>query len=166
MQLSYAAISSPALLVCCFLPLPCLTPLARHPSCAPHPPGPRPYYYPQPCFTLTADRFKALQKRGLVEPRKPAGRKLGRKVEYVTGERQEKAREAQQEIEDLKKARKKAAKAGTAEAAQAVVAMAGGKGAKRKRQQQARKAAAQVQQPQLAPGSILPLEVGAADEAW
>jgi hypothetical protein len=41
--------------------------------------------YPQPCFLLAADRFKALQKRGLVEPRKPSGRKVGRKVEYVTG---------------------------------------------------------------------------------
>lgn len=115
----------------------------------------------QPCFTLAADRFKALQKRGVIEPRKPSGRKLGRKVEYVTGERQERAREQQQEIEDIKKARKKAAKSGSAEAAAAVVAMAGGKGSKRKKQQQK-----EQQKPQLAHGSILPLEVAAGGDAW
>lgn len=111
---------------------------------------------------LAADRYKALQKRGVIEPRKPSGRKLGKKIEYVAGERQERAREAQQEIEDLKKARKKAAKSGSAAAAEAVVAMAGGKGSKRKKQQQKQ---AQEKQ-QLAPGSILPLEVAAGDEAW
>lgn len=112
---------------------------------------------PQPCFLLAADRYKALQKRGLVEPRKPSGRKQGKRVEYVTGERQERAREQQQEIEDIKKARKKAAKSGSAEAAAAVVAMAGGKGSKRKKQQ--KQNAKQKQQVQLPPGSILPLEV-------
>lgn len=65
----------------------------------------------KPCFTVTADRFKALQKRGLIEPRKPANRKLGKKVEYVTGERREKAEERQQEISEMKAARKQAAKA-------------------------------------------------------
>jgi hypothetical protein len=105
---------------------------------------------------LAADRYKALQKRGVIEPRKPSGRKQGKKTEYVAGERQERAREAQQEIENIKKARKKAAKSGSAAAAEAVVVMAGGKGSsKRKKQEQ------QQKQP-LAPGSILPLEVAAA----
>lgn len=113
-------------------------------------------FLPQPCFLLAADRFKALQKRGLVEPRKPSWRKQGKRVEYVTGERQERARDQQQEIEDIKKARKKAAKSGSAEAAAAVVAMAGGKGSKRKKQQ---KQNAKQKQQQLRPGSILPLEV-------
>jgi hypothetical protein len=121
----------------------------------------------QPCFNLTADRFKALQKRGVIEPRKPSGRKVGKKIEYVTGERQERARDAQQEIEDIKKARKKAAKTGSAAAAEAVVSMAGGKGSKRRQQQQQVKQQQQQQQQQpLAPGSILPLEVAAGDETW
>lgn len=115
----------------------------------------------QPCFMLAADRYKALQKRGVIEPRKPSGRKQGKKIEYVAGERQERAREAQQEIENIKKARKKAAKSGSAAAAEAVVVMAGGKGSsKRKRQEQ--------QKQPLAPGSILPLEVAVAgqEESW
>jgi hypothetical protein len=114
----------------------------------------------QPVFNLAADRFKSLQKRGLVEPRKPKGRKQGKRVQYVAGERQERAREQQQEIEDIRKARKKAAKSQSAAAAEAVVVMAGGK--RRKQQQQHKE-----QQQQLAPGSILPLQVAAdADEAW
>lgn len=108
---------------------------------------------------LAADRYKALQKRGVIEPRKPSGRKQGKKIEYVAGERQERAREAQQEIESIKKARKKAANSGSAAAAEAVVAMAGGKGSSSKRKKQE-----QQKQP-LAPGSILPLEVAAAGAA-
>eukprot|EP00775_Hariotina_reticulata_P009961 gene9961-10116_t len=64
----------------------------------------------QPCFLVTADRFKALQKRGLIEPRKATGRKQGKRVQYVTGERREKAEERQQQVADLVAARKKAKK--------------------------------------------------------
>src|SRR5512143_3761812 len=60
----------------------------------------------KPCFLVTTDRFKALQKRGVIEPRKPANKKQGKKVEYVTGQRREKAEERQQEIAELRTARK------------------------------------------------------------
>lgn len=115
----------------------------------------------QPCFSLAADRYKALQKRGLVEPRKPAGRKQGKRLAYVAGERVEKARGRQQEIEDIKQARKKAAKAGSAEAAAAVVAMAmeGSKGSSKRKKKQKQQA---KQKQALAPGSVLPLEVPAS----
>jgi nucleolar protein 53 len=64
----------------------------------------------KPCFMVAADRFKALQKRGLIEPRKAAGRKQGKKVQYVAGERREKAEQRQQEVADMVAARKEANK--------------------------------------------------------
>lgn len=121
---------------------------------------------PQPCFTLAAERFKALQKRGLVEPRKPRGRSTGKRIEYVTGDRRERAEEAQQEIEGMKKARRSAAKAGAAGAgaAAAGVAVAGsgsGKGSKGKRGK-----AAAVDAAAAAAGSMMPLDVGADGGLW
>eukprot|EP00878_Enallax_costatus_P037580 GHUV01042459.1.p1 GENE.GHUV01042459.1~~GHUV01042459.1.p1 ORF type:complete len:228 (+),score=56.19 GHUV01042459.1:240-923(+) len=106
----------------------------------------------KPCFLVTADRFKALQKRGLIEPRKPANKKQGKKVEYVTGERREKAEERQQEIVELKTARKKAAKA-LAKGSSAGVVVAGLGGEPRK----------QLGKSGIDPAMVMPLEVG---EGW
>ncbi|WIA31000.1 hypothetical protein OEZ86_001041 [Tetradesmus obliquus] len=125
----------------------------------------------QPCFLVTEDRFKALQKRGLIEPRKRAGQKAGRKVEYVTGERREKAEERQQEVREMTAARKKAAKAGkgTAAAVQGLLKVAGGGVGKKPGKQQGKKgqqggqaAAAAVAEP----GLVMPLAVGGDDGGW
>uniref|UniRef100_A0A383VBQ1 Ribosome biogenesis protein NOP53 n=1 Tax=Tetradesmus obliquus TaxID=3088 RepID=A0A383VBQ1_TETOB len=122
----------------------------------------------QPCFLVTEDRFKALQKRGLIEPRKRAGQKAGRKVEYVTGERREKAEERQQEVREMTAARKKAAKAGKGNAAavQGLLKVAGGGVGKKPGKQQGKKgqqggqaAAAAVAEP----GLVMPLAVGGDD---
>lgn len=118
----------------------------------------------QPCFLVTADRFKALQKRGLIEPRQPAGKKQGKKVEYVTGERREKAEERQKEVHALAAARKKAAKGGAAGAA----ALAGlaGKGAAAGKKRGKREGGAAAQQA-AERGLVMPLAVGgAADGGW
>lgn len=106
----------------------------------------------KPCFLVTADRFKALQKRGLIEPRKPAKQKQGKKLEYVTGERREKAEERQQEIVEMRAARKKAAKAVANGVTVAGVAGMGDKAGPKS----TKKAA-------MDPGMIMPLEVG---EGW
>ncbi|WIA11095.1 hypothetical protein OEZ85_011240 [Tetradesmus obliquus] len=125
----------------------------------------------QPCFLVTEDRFKALQKRGLIEPRKRAGQKAGRKVEYVTGERREKAEERQQEVREMTAARKKAAKAGKGNAAavQGLLKVAGGGVGKKPGKQQGKKgqqggqaAAAAVAEP----GLVMPLAVGGDDGGW
>ncbi|KAF8068237.1 dscc1 [Scenedesmus sp. PABB004] len=84
-----------------------------------------------PCFLVSADRFKALQKRGLIEPRKPAGRRRGKVVSYVTGERREKAEARQAEVAALAAARRAAAK-GAPGGAAALAAAAAGSGKKRK----------------------------------
>jgi len=48
-----------------------------------------------PFGQVAKDRFKSLQKRGLIEPRRPAHHRKGRRVQYVGGERTEKALEGQ-----------------------------------------------------------------------
>jgi hypothetical protein len=58
-----------------------------------------------PCFTVAKDRFKALQKRGLVEVRAPRSGKKGRRVAYEGGARQEKALEGQAEVEAMTRKR-------------------------------------------------------------
>jgi hypothetical protein len=136
----------------------------------------------QPCFLVTEDRFKALQKRGLIEPRKRAGQKAGRKVEFVQGERREKAEERQQEVREMTAARKKAAKAGDAAAVQGLLKVVEGGVAKKKgtgAQNKGGVKKGQQQQPQQGvqkgavaaaavaePGLIMPLAVGGDDGGW
>ena len=64
----------------------------------------------RPCPMVTLDRFKSLQQRGLIEPRKPVAAKAGRRIEYEKGGRAEKALAGQAEIDGLKRERKKAAR--------------------------------------------------------
>jgi nucleolar protein 53 len=63
-----------------------------------------------PCFLVTKDRFLSLQKRGVIEPRKPAVAKKARRVEYVVGARREKAEAGQAELVAARKARQAAKK--------------------------------------------------------
>lgn len=57
------------------------------------------------CPMLATHRFKSLQRRGLVEPRKPLPKRQARqKVVYEKGMRTEKAVEAQKEVDELRKA--------------------------------------------------------------
>ena len=52
---------------------------------------------------LAKERFKSLQRRGMIEPRVKAAKKGGKKrVEYIRGERADKARERQAEVEALR----------------------------------------------------------------
>jgi hypothetical protein len=126
----------------------------------------------QPCFLVTEDRFKALQKRGLIEPRKRAGQKAGRKVEYISGERREKAEERQQEVREMTAARKKAAKAGDAAALQGLLGVVGGGVGKKQQGKQKGKQGQQGAQKAAAaaaavaePGLVMPLAVG-DDGGW
>lgn len=64
---------------------------------------------PYPMVAL--DRFKSLQQRGLIEPRRPVAARAGRRVTYEKGGRTEKAMEGQTEIDDMRKRRKQVAKA-------------------------------------------------------
>ncbi|KAG1655624.1 hypothetical protein FOA52_008838 [Chlamydomonas sp. UWO 241] len=57
------------------------------------------------------DRFKSLQHRGLIEPRKPLQQRTGRKVYYESGARMDKALAMQAELDGLKAARRTAGKA-------------------------------------------------------
>ena len=60
---------------------------------------------------VAAERYRALQKRGLIEVRKPAGeRKKARLGEHVTGERFDKAAARQAEVDALKRGNVKAAR--------------------------------------------------------
>eukprot|EP00887_Chlorella_sp_A99_P000644 scaffold5.g644.t1 len=57
----------------------------------------------KPTAMLAKDRFKSLQKRGAIEPRKRITQaKAGKKVEFMRGERAERALERQAEIEELR----------------------------------------------------------------
>jgi nucleolar protein 53 len=64
----------------------------------------------QPCFLVTQDRFKSLQKRGLIEPRRPVAPKKAKTVTYMPGVRREKAEHGQEELVAARKARKLLAK--------------------------------------------------------
>ncbi|GIL84879.1 hypothetical protein Vretifemale_13406, partial [Volvox reticuliferus] len=62
-----------------------------------------------PCAMLAADRFKSLQQRGILEPRKPRGfQEKRRRVVYEKGARFERAAEATAEVRDLSRRNKKA----------------------------------------------------------
>ncbi len=76
-----------------------------------------------PCFTVTKERFGSLQKRGLVEPRRPVAKRQGRRVAYVVGDRTDKALASQQELVELRQASAKARKAAKAADAGASTAL-------------------------------------------
>lgn len=63
----------------------------------------------KPTVMLAKDRFKSLQRRGMIEPRNKVSKKVGRKIKYIPGERAEKAMERQTEVDEMrsKKGRKK-----------------------------------------------------------
>ncbi|KXZ53755.1 hypothetical protein GPECTOR_6g672 [Gonium pectorale] len=72
----------------------------------------------KPCAMLAADRFKSLQQRGLLEPRKPQPfKEKRRKVVYEKGARFERAEAASSEVRQLSRNNKKARKAAKAAAA-------------------------------------------------
>lgn len=77
----------------------------------------------KPCAMVALDRFKSLQHRGLIEPRKPINARAGKKILYEKGLRTEKALQAQAELDDFKRQRKQATKQLKAKKAK------GGKGA-------------------------------------
>uniref|UniRef100_A0A7R9VJW7 Ribosome biogenesis protein NOP53 n=1 Tax=Chlamydomonas euryale TaxID=1486919 RepID=A0A7R9VJW7_9CHLO len=64
----------------------------------------------KPDAMVARDRYKSLQHRGLIEPRKLVTKRTRRRVEYEKGARTEKALAAQAEIEGLQRARKEAKK--------------------------------------------------------
>jgi nucleolar protein 53 len=62
----------------------------------------------KPCFLVAKERFSALQKRGAIEVRKPTmNKRLGRTIEFKTGDRRERAEAMAAEIVDIRKARVK-----------------------------------------------------------
>ena len=64
----------------------------------------------QGCFTLARDRFKSLQRRGLVEPRMPAKKRQAKNRRVVEqGTQGNKEREGHKEILAMQAARKEAA---------------------------------------------------------
>lgn len=61
----------------------------------------------RPTATLTRDRFKSLQRQGIIEPRLAAkGRKKPRRVSYTQGDSTEKAQAGMEEIYAMQKMRK------------------------------------------------------------
>jgi nucleolar protein 53 len=61
----------------------------------------------RPTATLTRDRFKSLQRQGIIEPRVAAkGRKQPKRVSYTQGERADKAEAGMEETRALQNKRK------------------------------------------------------------
>lgn len=61
----------------------------------------------KPTATLTRDRFKSLQRRGMIEPRVAVrGKKKPRRVSYTQGERADKAEVGMDEIRAMQNKRK------------------------------------------------------------
>lgn len=57
----------------------------------------------RPTATLSRDRFKSLQRRGIIEPRNAVkGKKKPRRVSYTHGDRAEKAEAGMEEIRAMK----------------------------------------------------------------
>mmetsp|Transcript_14530 Transcript_14530/g.31614 ORF Transcript_14530/g.31614 Transcript_14530/m.31614 type:complete len:445 (-) Transcript_14530:345-1679(-) len=74
------------------------------------------------CPMLATDRFKSLQKRGLIEPRKPlSARGPKRVITYEKGARTEKAIAGQEEVNEMRRQRLKAAKQEKKRAAAAMI---------------------------------------------
>lgn len=59
---------------------------------------------------MARERYRALQKRGVIEPRMRVAKRRGRRMTFAIGERAERAQLAQTEINDAKFKRKKLAK--------------------------------------------------------
>ena len=54
--------------------------------------------------TMVKERFNALQRRGLIEPRLPVrGPRTGRRIAYQSGDRAERAQAGQAELERMRK---------------------------------------------------------------
>jgi nucleolar protein 53 len=64
----------------------------------------------KPTPSLAREHFKALQRRGAIEPRRPANARRGKRVEFVHGTRADRALERQAEVEELRRARRDAAR--------------------------------------------------------
>lgn len=61
----------------------------------------------RPTATLTRDRFKSLQRQGIIEPRVAAkGRKQSKRVSYTQGERADNAEAGMEEIRALQNKRR------------------------------------------------------------
>jgi nucleolar protein 53 len=68
----------------------------------------------KPTPVLARERFKSLQRRGMIEPRRRVVRKKGRKVEFIHGQRADAAAERQEEVREARQAGQKAAAAARA----------------------------------------------------
>lgn len=55
----------------------------------------------KPTAVLVKDRFKSLQRRGVIEPRRRVMKKAGKRIEYIHGQRADKAAERQAEVDAL-----------------------------------------------------------------
>ena len=61
----------------------------------------------KPSAMLAKERFKSLQRRGIIEPRRKVTKRGKKKVEVIRGERADKAQERQSEVDELRSERKK-----------------------------------------------------------
>jgi nucleolar protein 53 len=56
----------------------------------------------KPTATLAMERFKSLERRGIIEPRRKAVKKGKKKIEFVHGERADKAKERQAAVDEAR----------------------------------------------------------------
>ena len=56
----------------------------------------------RPTAMLAKERFKSLQRRGIIEPRRKVMKRGRKKVEFIHGERADKAHERQKEVEEVR----------------------------------------------------------------
>lgn len=61
----------------------------------------------KPTPVLAKERFKSLQRRGVIEPRHKVNKSGGKKNDFIRGERQDKAEERQRELNEIKAENKK-----------------------------------------------------------
>jgi len=64
----------------------------------------------KPTAMLAKERFKSLQRRGLIEPRRKVGKSRGKKIEYVHGQRADNAAQRQAEVETVRENARKGKK--------------------------------------------------------
>lgn len=56
----------------------------------------------KPTATLATERFKSLERRGIIEPRRKAVKKGKKKIEFIHGERADKAKERQAAVDEAR----------------------------------------------------------------
>jgi nucleolar protein 53 len=56
----------------------------------------------KPTATLAMERFKSLERRGIIEPRRKAVKKGKKKIEFIHGERADNAKERQAAVEEAR----------------------------------------------------------------